>query len=268
MTVTPTLEEGDARAVIRLLGEVAMVEGNHATKRRALMEGLNDLIDADMWLICHGTIDNPQRWPMVFSVVHDGATDEEIAAMADYGQDLDHPLLEHERSRQLAETYFVERGQQCTARRNQIITDEEWYDNPVEVQRHQRLGYDDFLMTGYPLDDRGLYSLLEFFRRHGRPKFTDRDCRLVHIVAAEIPWLHYEGAPVGPSNRARELTPRERAILALMLDGWDRKAMSRELGLSFHTVGDYMKRIYKRFNVDGQVALLHQFMAGERADAI
>ena len=44
-----TLSEPDVRAIVRLLGEVAALQGDHAAKKRALMDGLCRLIGADYW---------------------------------------------------------------------------------------------------------------------------------------------------------------------------------------------------------------------------
>jgi hypothetical protein len=44
------LGEDDVRSMIRLVGEVAALEGEHAVKKRYLMDGLCVLIDAEIWL--------------------------------------------------------------------------------------------------------------------------------------------------------------------------------------------------------------------------
>ncbi len=42
------LGEDDVRSMIRLVAEVAALEGEHAAKKRYLMDGLCVLIDADI----------------------------------------------------------------------------------------------------------------------------------------------------------------------------------------------------------------------------
>ena len=42
--------EDDVRSMIRLVGEVAALEGDHSGKKRYLMDGLCVLIDAEIWL--------------------------------------------------------------------------------------------------------------------------------------------------------------------------------------------------------------------------
>ncbi len=46
-TPEPTLPEADVRAIVRLLGEVAMIRGTLAEAKQHLMDGLCRLIDAD-----------------------------------------------------------------------------------------------------------------------------------------------------------------------------------------------------------------------------
>ena len=255
------LSEADVRAVVRLLGEVAAMRGDIPAKKRRLMDGLNELVGADMWVCAVATINTAQRIPSVVSLQHEGLSPEQAAAMARYGQDLNQPPPENVLSARLVEQHF-----HWTRRRDQMISDEQWYGDTVNVQRHREMGYDDFLYSSYPLDEPGVYSIFGFYRHFGRAGFTDRDCRLVHIVTAEVDWLHYEHEPMQQESRVFRLSPRLRAVLVLLLDGWDRKSIARHMHLSPHTVGDYMKQLYQHFGVDGHVALLRRFMTGAHAD--
>lgn len=45
------------------------------------------------------------------------------------------------------------------------------------------------------------------------------------------------------------LTPRERSILALMVEGFLKKQIADRLDLSFHTVDDNLRRIYRKLHV-------------------
>ena len=253
------LDDADVRAIVRLLGEVAGMHGSIQTKKRRVMEGLSELIRADMWACAIGTINNPQGAPTLLSFQYDHISVDERAAMTTYGQDAERPAPENVASAQLIAQAF-----HWTRRRDQLVSDAEWYGDPVNLQRHREMGYEDFLYSSYPLSEPGTYSIFGFYRRFGRAGFTDRDCRLIHIVTAEVDWLHEEREPVRNAQQMGTLPPRLRTVFILMLDGWDRQAIARQMHLSPHTVSDYMKQIYHHFGVDGHVALLRRFMAGER----
>lgn len=45
------------------------------------------------------------------------------------------------------------------------------------------------------------------------------------------------------------LTPRETEILHLVVDGLDRPAIARRLGLSYHTVSNHLRNVYRKLHV-------------------
>jgi DNA-binding CsgD family transcriptional regulator len=51
------------------------------------------------------------------------------------------------------------------------------------------------------------------------------------------------------------LTPREREVAALVVDGLADREIAERLYLSHHTVSQYVKRIYRKLDVDSRVAL-------------
>jgi DNA-binding CsgD family transcriptional regulator len=51
------------------------------------------------------------------------------------------------------------------------------------------------------------------------------------------------------------LTPREREVAALVVDGLADREIADRLYLSRHTVSQYVKRIYRKLDVDSRVAL-------------
>jgi DNA-binding NarL/FixJ family response regulator len=51
------------------------------------------------------------------------------------------------------------------------------------------------------------------------------------------------------------LTPREAEVAVLVADGLADRAIAERLHLSHHTVGQHVKRIYRRLDVDSRVAL-------------
>ena len=52
------------------------------------------------------------------------------------------------------------------------------------------------------------------------------------------------------------LRPRHQKILDLLLSGYHEKVIAAKLGLSQHTVHDYVKAIYRRFDVHSRGELM------------
>ncbi|RYD28071.1 MAG: LuxR family transcriptional regulator [Verrucomicrobiaceae bacterium] len=89
----------------------------------------------------------------------------------------------------------------------------------------------------------------------GQP-FSARETRLAGIVFDEISWLYdFDDAthtPAGPPL----LTPRQRVVATLMLQGWDRKRIAAHLDISANTLGSHIKEIYRRLGVRSQAGLI------------
>lgn len=56
------------------------------------------------------------------------------------------------------------------------------------------------------------------------------------------------------ANDGYRLTPRERAVLALVAQGLTNQAIARRLGIRLPTVKQYLDAIYRKFNVQDRVS--------------
>lgn len=255
------LGEADVRAVVRLLGEVAILEGGATAKRQRLMAGLAELVGADGWLWTISRVDVERDTPMSVGLLHGGLTDRQVAAWAESSQEQITPLPEH---RPLTE--LVVRGEHFTRTRAQIVPDSVWYVHPTVRAYRFDVGLDDFLYSIYPLEP-GVISAIGLYRQSGREAFTARQRRLVHIVTSEVKWLHWAGLPEDRGRSVPKLSPRLRAVLVLMLEGHPRKTVASLLGISLHTVSGYVKALYKHFGVSSQAELMRRFTVGDGRDS-
>ena len=64
---------------------------------------------------------------------------------------------------------------------------------------------------------------------------------------------------VGPPQQTNTLAPREREILTLIAKGMTQKQCARELGISPHTVADYLKSAYRKLDVHNRVEAIRKF---------
>ena len=55
-------------------------------------------------------------------------------------------------------------------------------------------------------------------------------------------------------QKGRQLTPRERRILRLLIDGHDSKTTARAMGISVNTVSFHLKNVYLKLQVHSKTA--------------
>lgn len=77
-----------------------------------------------------------------------------------------------------------------------------------------------------------------------RPPFTVRQRRIAHIVLSEVDWLHYAELPPDRGRGVPDLSPRQRMVLVLLLEGRSKVEISELLHISPHTTHDHTKAIY------------------------
>lgn len=65
-------------------------------------------------------------------------------------------------------------------------------------------------------------------------------------------------------NKAFELSAEEAQVLRLQIQGMSRKAIARKLDLSFHTVNDYVKSLYRKLRVTSVPAAINKILQSSR----
>lgn len=257
------LSDADVRAIVRLLADVAIVDGGTDEKKQALMDGLRRLVDADGWLWSMTRVDFDTQTPMSVGLLHGGLTDEQITGWIEASQVASTPPPE---DAPLAEE--LKQNRHFTRTRQQVVSDAQWYAHP-SVQRYRlRQGIDHFLYSIYPLDDPSEISAIGLFRLRGRPPFSDRDRRLAHILLSEVKWLHYADFPKDHGVLVPELSPRQRVILVMLIEARDKDEIAKLLHISPHTVKDHIKAVYRHFQVNSQLELIRRFRYGDNGDLL
>src|SRR5690606_31301163 len=134
---TAGLPESDVRAIVRLLSDVAVLDGDHAAKKRALMDGLPPLVDADGWVWTMTRVDFETKTPMSIGLMHGGLTDEQITGWIEASQIASPPPPE---DAPLADE--LRRGNHFTRTRQQVVSDDDWYGHPSVKKYRLQLGID------------------------------------------------------------------------------------------------------------------------------
>jgi len=257
--LSPSLREAAVRDIVRLLGEVAALPGGHAIKKRFLMRGLCRLIGADAWiwtLACQYEADKP---PVYVGFMHDGFSEKRFPR---YLKAVEHhasaamtiPLVNEMRARNAHITRTIEQ----IDRSGRFPTFE-----AAHLWREAEVG--TLLISMRPLDARSASGIGIYKNLPARP-FTSEECRIAHIVLTEVPWLHEQGWPEDRGVTVPRLSPRQRAILNLLLDGRSRKEVGAHFALSENTVAGYQKAIYRHFGVNSHAALMRRFQQGDGGD--
>jgi DNA-binding CsgD family transcriptional regulator len=95
---------------------------------------------------------------------------------------------------------------------------------------------------------------MALMRAAGDRPFTEEDSYVV-ALAREGLWRLF-GRPIA-------LAPRVQETLDVLLEGASDKEIAARLGLSPHTVRQYVKAIYRAYDVKGRAQLLARFAAGK-----
>lgn len=265
MPPEPLLTEEDTRELVGLVGETAMVPGNHVAKRKFLISGLAELVGADVWLsvISEWSLDDGPPFPL--SLIHGGLSDNELAIVVEANNDAEHPPAENAKWNEAV----LNADTTITRMRRQLIPDDRaWYRN-ANTRLYREGFLDDFIFSAQPLPDCPVatFSGIGLHRRWGREPFTAREARMAHIVISEVQWLHQLSVDALPETASVSgLTPRMRSVLRYLLDGWTQKRIAVQVGLSPHTVNGYVKDLYRHFNVHSRNELFKRFSEGDGGD--
>jgi len=258
MNITTSLSTADASSIIRLLGEVAVVEGGLATQKRYLMDGLAGIIDADSWAWATTSKFQSDKVPLSSGFLTGGFSPQQFAKFQEALEHPDTAVLNGALTRE-----FEQRQSHLTRHRDQIDTAGLFHKSavyPIWIAA----GVEQVIMSVRPSGDRFL-STVATYRRPGRPPFSPREVKIAHIVLSEVPWLH-EVLPSGIGSVVNQLSPRQRIILNLLVEGQSRSQIAEHLSLSAATVDGYVKDVFRYFGVHSQPALMARFSMGDGGD--
>jgi DNA-binding CsgD family transcriptional regulator len=247
--------------MVRLIGDVVAHGGGHADKKRRLLEGLCKLIHADCWVWGLSCQREPGKPQVYVSFLNGGFTEDNFVKLL--------KAIEHPEMIAITNNYFSELKREnthLTRSRYQITTPEQMQaSGALEAWKEANIGAT--ILSLRPLDDLAS-SAIGLYRHYDKPEFTPRESRIAHIVLAEIPWLHEQGWPDDRGVQVPSLSKRQRLTLNLLTLGHSQKQMAQQMGISMHTVRDYIKDVYRYFDVHSQAELMSRFYQGNGKDVV
>jgi DNA-binding CsgD family transcriptional regulator len=224
-------------------------------RKRVLLEGTKKLVDADVYIWSSAVMDPERPGEVGPTCVIDGgwlSDDQRQKAF----EALTDPVFA---SRMIAPMMTAMAEQRClTQRREDYIDDDEWLRSG---EPWRRTGLHHSILMTFPVS-KVAFSGIGFHRSENKPPFSVRDKAIVHVIFRQVGWLHRHGIHEPAGETAVSLTPRERQVLLLLLEGDGKKQIAFRMKLSEHTVGDYIKSVYKHFGVHSRSELQSIFLIG------
>jgi DNA-binding CsgD family transcriptional regulator len=260
MKKSELLDAKDARAIVRLLGEVCANPGDYIAKKHQLMDGLCQIIAADCW--CWGlAIQMEAGKPSVhIGLIQGGFTEEKFAMFTQAYTHPDMTAIHEPFALELAEK------RKHLTRLRQQLDPSAAYMKTAAYPYWQAADIDGIIMSLCPID-RTAFSIIGIYRSSSADLFTPRENRIAHILLSEVPDLHAKGWPSDFGVTLPDLSSRHRTALALLVHGYSRQKIAESMKLSLHTINDYFKVIFAHFSVHSQAELIVRFRSGDGGDA-
>ena len=123
------------------------------------------------------------------------------------------------------------------------------FDDRRTVLRAVQSGADGYVLKHS--DANVIITALDDLREGGAP-LSPRIS--MHLTEA----LRSQRSDAQTPDQAGALTPRERHVLTLLARGLSYKATGEALGISLHTVGDFVKSIYRKLDVNSRAEAVYR----------
>ena len=252
-----TIDALDVNDVHRLIAVATFEDPRSADlgdRRRGIVAALVDIVNADAghWAWGRGNPETNSIAPV--ALVDFGYTDQQRALMIEHAMNPQCVAMFQARM-----TTRFDENRQAAATRRDIIPDAEWRSSPPCVDYVARSGLDSWVhAVRYRAGD--TWSCLHMLRRRGKPEFEARQAALLQLALSSVAWLSSAADETLPGEAFKQLTPRQRTVMLMVLDGMSRKHIATQLDLSEHTVDDHLKALYSHFNVRSVSELAARFL--------
>jgi len=143
----------------------------------------------------------------------------------------------------------------CRTRR-ELVDDRRWYGS-ASVSEARKLGdVDDFVVSSIAIRPDAIHGII-IYRSWSEKCFERRHLRLLNLFHLQLARAD-RVAQRRRQELVEKLPPRLQQTLEMLFSPLSLKEIARELGISRHTVNDYQKRLYERFEVTSRVELIYR----------
>lgn len=243
------------RETFRLVGDVQDLGRDSLAWRKRAVDGLCQLVGAREGAVISFQGFRPDAKVAIHGLVHGGHVEERTlrfwAAWGRKGEFRKDPLVDISAS--IARERVVHR-------RCELVADAEWYRTAIHVEVADPCRIGDALVGFFRHGDASVATGFALHRETGDSLFTDDDRRTLGLFVEEMHRLHTLGRLRMSPQDGPHLSPRQREILDLLLNGKLVKEAAHALGLAPSTALGYVKDIYRRLGVRSHAELLSKFM--------
>lgn len=243
------------RKTFRLVGDVQDLGRDSLAWRKRAVEGLCQLVGAREGAVISFQGFQPNAKVAIHGLVHGGSVEERTlkfwAAWGRKGEFRKDPLVDIS-----AGTSHV----RAAYRRCELVADAEWYRTAIHAEVADPCRIGDVIVGFFRHRDPSVATGFALHRETKDRRFSKTDGQVMALFIEEMHRLHELGRlRMSPQNGPR-LSPRQREILDLLLNGKLVKQAAHELGLARSTALGYVKDIYRRLGVRSHAELLSKFM--------
>lgn len=267
----PTIEQ--TRAIFRLLGDMRDLSADPRASRGHAVKELCTLLGARQGTMLRLEGFQLGQQMKLLSAVHDGWANPAAVALwetALRSQQFDQDVL-LSRSREI-DTLKPAKGRAVTMLREEIVPDRVFYGAPL-IREIIPLIEIDSHVCGWQTPVKGGPTIgMTFHRILGSKPFAPREREILRLFMEEMTRLEKEGKLPGDKSPASPrpqpaLSPREKDVLKQLIAGHSVKQAAVVLNLSRRTVEDYVKAIYRKYEVHSRGELLGRVLGNGESQA-
>jgi DNA-binding CsgD family transcriptional regulator len=246
------LSNEDTSALLKVMSHVAMIDGSIRKKKIHILEELAKIIRSDCWMWTIIPPIQPGDKTAALDFLHGGFEQDRLAA-----------YLEASEHRQMEKVHapfirkVIDKQEQVTQLREEFDPRGQFPEMSV-FKLWQKADISPMLLSARVLED-GAISMAGFYRSRKSKPFKRREARVVQSLLKEVDWFHLGNPEAIRKKKNLHLTPRERTVLNLLIDGATRKMIAFHLNLTENTVAGYIKDVYRIYGVHSQAELLKYF---------
>jgi DNA-binding CsgD family transcriptional regulator len=151
-----------------------------------------------------------------------------------------------------------------TFRREQLVTDSEWYAAPSVMDVRKAAGSDDVLNTTFQFRADGTVNVLTLQKAWGERSFNERERRILHLFHQEIGPLIGGVLATIDNPGSRGLSRRQLQTLQRIVNGMTQKEIAGALGIQPTTARDYVDELKRHFRVGSTLQLISGYLGRNR----
>jgi DNA-binding CsgD family transcriptional regulator len=260
MSKSEALRDSHVRAMLRLMGEMCELPPDPSLRSRHMLEGLCRITNARVGTVTAARHEYDRRGKRKIHLFDGHAVGVDAhgeRVVAEYLKTL-------EPADPLSEPLYSTPGPLIVRAREQLLEAGLWHRSAHFNEVRRGFGVDDCIaakVTLTPSPSRVQTVCVHRALREGR--FNRRYLKMMELFLGEARrFIRPASIPAAQMPGGKPLSPRLQEVLERLLHGDSAKQVARRLGLSTHTVNEYIQQLHQRFNVSSRGELLALFVHG------